>query len=188
MLTNATDAPSSSSFRFVFVRHPLRRVASAYLSKFAPKNGDGDGDDQERAAFLRPLLRFLRRRSKEGRLPRRAGIGFPDFVDFVVDELQRDKVCDGQIHPFFIPINVCPFRIFQGVFRHLPLVPRPPPVRRVPPREGAKHGGQAGDHGGGPRIPEAQVPFGSGERRRRRGREEGQRGGQRRKRVQVIEQ
>ncbi len=126
MLTNTSSSPpagadESSLFRFVFVRHPLRRLVSAYLSKVAaPEESD------ERDAFLRPFLRFLRRRSQAGRLPPRATFGFPDFVDFVAEEVRRGTVSYGTLHwvPFTKLCGICenrccklPFR--EGTYRYL---------------------------------------------------------------------
>ncbi len=115
MLSNTSSLPppgvdESSFFRFVFVRHPLRRLVSAYLSKFV--RAARSASDEERRAYHRPLLRFLRRRSKEGRLPRHATFGFPDFVDFVADEVTRGKMSHGTFHwaPLSRMCALCEFR------------------------------------------------------------------------------
>ena len=52
-------------FKFVFVRHPLQRLASAYVNKFVEARERG---------FVKDLNKFLR---KHGRTP---AITFPNLV------------------------------------------------------------------------------------------------------------
>jgi hypothetical protein len=85
-------------FKFTFVRHPFRRIVSAYHNKFVLNR------DQK---FIKPLLRYLRRKSKDA-LGNTTTISFPLFVDFVLDEVSRDRVSFGTFH--WMPIHrLCQF-------------------------------------------------------------------------------
>jgi len=94
MLASAEPQPRNAYFKMTFVRHPLRRLASAFVSKFV------SSETRDRA-FLKPLLRFLQRRPDAPPPPRLGGqstVGFPDFVDLVIDELSRGRLSFGSLH------------------------------------------------------------------------------------------
>jgi len=90
VLADASPAPSEDYFKVVFVRHPLRRLASAYVSKFVMAKNE---------RFLKPLLRFLQRRPEWAPSKnKKTIINFPTFVDFVLDELLRERLSFGSLH------------------------------------------------------------------------------------------
>ncbi len=106
MLSGTSSSTPTNSTRFLFVRHPLKRLLSAFADKFVRRRDK---------RYLAPLLRYLKRKradpvraTGEGKL----NIGFPDFVDFVLEELTKDRVSFGTFHwmPYYRLCDMCDTR------------------------------------------------------------------------------
>ncbi len=91
-----------SSFRFVFARHPLDRLVSAFVNKLLQTHEPG---------FVRSLSRYVAGSGRSGSdggfsLRRKKDMLFTDFVDMVLDEHDRGHVSFGTLH--WEPIvNLC---------------------------------------------------------------------------------
>lgn len=102
-------------FKFIFVRHPLRRLVSAFVNKFITAR---------EKAFIRELQKFLWLRASNNTAKnktRSAGqetieeptLDFSGFVDFVLHEAKRGRISYGTLHwiPYYTVCNICDIRL-----------------------------------------------------------------------------
>ncbi len=97
-LLSRSVADSDGLFNLAFVRHPLSRLVSAYVNKFVNNRDE---------KFIKPMVRFLKRKSRNP-LKAQTRIGFREFVEFALDEIERRRISHGSFH--WMPMrNMCGF-------------------------------------------------------------------------------
>lgn len=85
---NNSATAENDSFNFIFVRHPLARIISAYVNKIV--NGRDD-------RFIKPLARFIRRRNRNPP-GQELELNFGRFAEFVLDEVEKERLSFGSYH------------------------------------------------------------------------------------------
>ncbi len=87
---------SGDAFKFLFVRHPIGRLVSAYTNKYL---------DHKEEGFVKDLEKFSRSRGvAEADL-----LNFKHFVDFVLQESRQGKISYGSLHwmPYTNLCEIC---------------------------------------------------------------------------------
>eukprot|EP00095_Tigriopus_kingsejongensis_P001018 maker-scaffold2822_size12116-snap-gene-0.4 protein:Tk01018 transcript:maker-scaffold2822_size12116-snap-gene-0.4-mRNA-1 annotation:"carbohydrate sulfotransferase 8-like" len=77
------------AFKMVFVRHPIKRLVSAYVNKFVNENTWN---------FLEAVEAFLGQQSPNSAREKVENVTFAQFVDFVLDEITQGKITWGTYH------------------------------------------------------------------------------------------
>lgn len=95
MLKTAKKAANiaKDSFKFIFVRHPIDRIISAYTNKYF---------DVKEGGFIRTLEQY----SKSKGIEKDHWLDFSNYVDFILDESEEGKISFGTLH--WLPYtNIC---------------------------------------------------------------------------------
>ncbi|XP_059094269.1 carbohydrate sulfotransferase 12-like isoform X2 [Tigriopus californicus] len=98
-LSRRAEELPENAFKMIFVRHPLKRLVSAYVEKFVKT--------QEKN-FIQPLKEFIRNQNAET-----LEINFPIFIKFVIHEMQRYRLSYGTHHwiPYTSLCQICQTRL-----------------------------------------------------------------------------
>lgn len=107
LLKASTDVESlpENAFKMIFVRHPLKRLISAYVEKFV------DIPDETFVADLKNFIAHQRKNDPAN--SETIEINFPAFVRFVIHEVNEDVVSNGTQHwiPYTSLCEICRKRI-----------------------------------------------------------------------------
>lgn len=100
-LSKDVDDLPENAFKMIFVRHPLKRLVSAYVEKFVKTKED---------QFIQPTLEFIQKRHAKN--SRTLKVNFPNFVEFVIHEIQGKHLSFGTHHwiPYTSLCRICETR------------------------------------------------------------------------------